>query len=126
MDETLDLVLVFHLDRHDVAVVTHGHDVFLKQLAVAAADELLQRVLDLVVRRADLAADLGKLGACLVCDLILGEDGARDGVLQAAIGHDERESLVQYRLKRLIGLAVVEQRTAGPQKVGYFEQLKRL
>ena len=61
MHKPLDLVPVLHLDRHDVAVVAHGHDVFLQQLAVAAADKLLQRVLDLVVRRADLAADLGKL-----------------------------------------------------------------
>ena len=126
MHKPLDLVPVLHLDRHDVAVVAHGHDVFLQQLSVAAADKLLQRVLDLVVRRADLAADLGKLGACLVRDLILGEDGARDGIFEAAIRHDERKGLVEYRLKRLVGLAVVKQRAAHAQKIGNLEQFERL
>ena len=126
MHETLDLVFVLHLDRHDIAVVAHGHDVFLQQFAVAAADELLQRILDFVVRRTNLAANLGKLRAGLVRNLILGEDGARDGVLKTAVGHNQREGLIEHRFKRFVGLAVVKKCAADAQKVCNFKQLERL
>ena len=72
MDESLDLITVLDLYRDDVASVAHCDDVFLQILRVcAAADIVLQVVLDAVVRRADLAADVGQCGAGFVGDHVL-------------------------------------------------------
>ena len=122
MNETLDLRLALGLDGNDIPPAAHGHDVLLQIFGVAG-DQLLQGLLDLGVLVADLAADIGQEGRGLVCDHILGGNGAQDAILQTAVGDQAVKDLVQHGVKGVIAEVVVLQGARGTQNVCAIQQI---
>ena len=106
--EARKLALALGLDRDDEAVGADGHDRLLQNLRVGRrGDDLLQRFADLRALLADPAADRGKLAAGRVRDLVLGEDGGEDALLQILIRGDLLEVHIQHaRLLRASPLAL--------------------
>ena len=73
MDDAGDFAAVFGLDRHDIAVAAHRHQLVLQGFGVAA-DNPGQALLDFVLGVADPAADRRQLRAGPVVQLVLAGD----------------------------------------------------
>ena len=82
VDHAVYLRLVFRLDGNAVAVAPHGDDGVLQVGAVGAAEHIGELGVYLVVGLDHSPPDALELGACVVCDLLLGEDAVVD-----LIGH---------------------------------------
>ena len=98
VDQTWDLVLALRLHRHHVPAGAHGDDGLLEVLGLGGGDELLEDVTDLGGGGPDVPPDVGQLGAGGVGDLLLGEDGPADPVLQIPVGLEGGEEVVDAGL----------------------------
>ena len=126
VDQTLDLVSVFRLDGNDITSVSLRDDVFLQILGKGLSRRVfLQIFLDPAVRRADLAADVGKLGACFVRNHVLGKDRLCDAVLQIPVGGQAVKHLVKRGLKPFVGIDIVVEHSCHAQHVCHAQKLGR-
>ena len=97
--EPRNAALAFGLDRNNVAIRARRDDRVLQKLRHGRrGDDLLQAVAHASRRRAHFAADVRKLTARAVGDLILAGDGVYDLVLQKAVRLEHFEKMVDARL----------------------------
>ncbi len=116
MDHAGHATAVFRLHWHHEAAVALRDDGILKDLLVGlGGGDLVQHLPDLGGRRPDLAADLIKLGAGMVGDLFLGDDGVFDLLLQKFISVEQREIFVQRGLGLPALLPIILRQPCGPE-----------
>ena len=83
MHQTCDLVLVLAAHRDYIPPVTHGNDGFLEEfLRAAALDELVKLLADIHTLADYPLSDGGKLRACRVGHLLLGDYALGDALLK--------------------------------------------
>ena len=124
--EARNAALALGLDRNNVAVRARCDDRVLQILCHGRrGDDLLKAVPDTGGRRAHFAADVRKLTARAVGDLILAGDGVYDLVLQKPVRLEHFEKMVDARL--LLGAHAVGAHGARAlQNAGDFQQLARV
>ena len=119
--------LVLCLDRHHVALGTHGDDRLLQRLGIARrGDDLLQRVVHTRTRGADQPADGRQLARRAVGDLVLAGDGGEDPLLQKAVGLQGAEEVVDARLVLPLAGAVTAHAARRLQHARDVQQLARV
>ena len=125
--ETGQLPAAFRLDGHDKAPVALRDDRLLQNALIARRrNDALEDLTALGCRRALVAADLGKLGARRVGDLIFVRDGGGDLLLQKAVGVERGEHLIEDRRLRILMIvfahaAHVRQKSRDVQKLARVE-----
>ena len=119
--------LMLRLDRHHVALGTHGDDRLLQRLGIARrGDDLLQRVVHARARGADQPADGRQLARRAVGDLVLAGDGGEDLLLQKAVGLQGAEEIVDARLVLPLAGAVAAHAARRLQHARDVQQLARV
>ena len=89
VNQTRNRALALGLYRHDKPVGANRHDRLLQKFCVGRrCDDLLKPLADGHALAADFAADGGKLRACRVGDLVFGDDGIENPLLQVFIRRD--------------------------------------
>ena len=125
MHQTGHIAAVLHLDRHNEAAVSLGDNILLQVLGALARDHAVERFAHLAGHAAQLTADAQQLGRRTVRDLLLGDDGGRDGFLQVAVAGEQTENRRERGLGFVLG--IVQQGTArGLQQACHRQQLARI
>ena len=115
--------LALRLDRHHVAVAPHGDDGLPQGLGVGGRrDDFVQGFLDLGALCPHFAADRSQLAAGGVGDLVLGEDGPGDAVLEVAVGHELVEQGIEDGV-HVVAVAVGLDGAGAAQHPGDAQQL---
>ena len=87
VDQAGNFGFVFTLDRHDITVAAQGDDGIAQVFSIRGrGNDLLQGFLDLSALNAHMTADVGQLTACGIRDLLLGENGICNFLLQITVG----------------------------------------
>ena len=97
MDQPRHVILILRLDRYHEAAVALGDDGLPEVFGLVGGDKLLQNIPDLGGGGPLMAADIGQRGACHIGDLLLGEDGAADLLLQESVGGQAQEQGIHGR-----------------------------
>lgn len=107
MHDARHLRAVLRAHGQHVAPLAHGDDGVLQIARHGAGVQVaVELVADAIVCRADLAAHGGQAGACGVRDLLLGEDGGKDLLLQPAHGVQRARQAHKVRGFRLLRLVL--------------------
>ena len=123
--QTRHVAAVLGLDRHDEAAVSLGDDGLLEVLGALARDHAVERLTDPAGDAAQLAANGEQLGGRAVRDLLLGDNGGSDGLLEAAVAREQAEDRRERAL--FLALRLVGKRAArGLQKARHAQQLARI
>ena len=123
VDQTGDLVFVLALDGHHVAPAAHGDDGLLQVLGLVGRDQLVQHIAHLTCGGADVTADIRQFGGGGVGDLILGQDGAGDLLLQKTVGGQALKIAVQHRLFLTVADTVLPHIAGAAEHLGNVQQL---
>ena len=119
VNEALDLVPIFLLDRNDIAAVAHRDDLLLKIFGICAAGDIfLQRIADFAVLRAHPAPDFIELVARGIGYRVLAHKAARDLLLQKFVGGKPLKVFVERRGFRMVGIAVIAHGARGGKRSG--------
>ena len=125
MHQTGHIAAVLYLDRHNEAAVSLGDDILLQVLGALTGNHAVERFAHLAGHAAQLTADAQQLGRRTVRDLLLGDDGGRNGFLQVAVAGEQTENGRERGLGFVLG--IVQQGTArGLQQTCHSQQLARV
>ena len=123
--QTGHIAAVLHLDRHNEAAVSLGDDGLLQVLGAFAGNHAVERFAHLAGHAAQFPADGQQLRRRTVRNLLLGDDGGRDGFLQIAVAGEQAENGRERGLVFVLG--VVQQGTSsGLQQACHRQQLSRV
>ena len=119
MDETLDFIAEFRLDRHNVAAAALGDDGFLQILLVGLrADHFIKLLAHAQRCRADLAADSRQGDACGIGNLFLADNGHRDAVFDKLIRLQGLEAVIERRFDAFAFFTPIRNTADGTQCCG--------
>ena len=124
MHQTGDIVLVLGAHRHNVSSVTHGDDILLQIfLRILVLDELIQLLTDVQSLPYYPLSYGGKLGACAVRHLLLGDDAVGNTLLKVL----DRIQLGEVFIKAVFNIGAlavpIAQHTCFTQYLSHVKQL---
>ena len=98
----IPFMLTFH--RNNIPTLPNGDDGFPKILGIGRrGNNFLQDVLDFGRLNPHVAANIRKLGTCIVCDFFFGKDSTENPVFQIFIGGQRGKQGIKDSIRIILG-----------------------